>query len=82
MIEKRIRRDQIGERLFSFENEDFLINTCSDHSCNLERIIKQNLTERSLSPNEDNYRFFFKENNAVILFVNPARKDEKIHAIN
>lgn len=61
MIEKRIRPDQIGERSFSFENEDFLINTCSDHACNLERIIKQNLTERALSPNEDIYRFFLRK---------------------
>ena len=46
-----------------------------DPSHNLEVVIKHIRTKDVLSANEDMYRSFFKENNAVILLVNPENSD-------
>lgn len=76
MKEKRVQSDQNEERSFSFGNGDPMIDhICNDHSHNLEKTIKHSQTKRAFSANEDIYRFFFKENNAVILFVNPESLD-------
>jgi PAS domain S-box-containing protein len=72
MKEKRLQPDQNEERSFSFGNDDSLIgHTFDDHPHNLEKTARHSRTKRAFSVNEDIYRFFFKENNAVILFVNP-----------
>ena len=76
MKEKRAHSDQNEERSFYIENKDSLIDhTCNDYSHNLEKTTKNSRTKRSLSINEDIYRFFYKENNAVILLVNPESLD-------
>jgi len=76
MEEKRLQTDQNEERSFSFGNDGSLIGqTYDDHPHNLEKTAKHSRKKESFSINEDIYRFFFKENNAVILFVNPESFD-------
>ncbi|MCQ1535866.1 PAS domain S-box protein [Methanosarcina sp. KYL-1] len=77
MKKKKLQFDQNEDRSSSFGDGGPLI----DHSHNLEEIIKHSRTNKHsrtkdvFSANEDIYRSFFKENNAVLLLVNPENSD-------
>jgi PAS domain S-box-containing protein len=75
MQKKQLRFDP-GDRSSSFGDDNSLIDHChNDHSDNLGVTIKHIRTKDIFSTNEDMYRSFFKENNAVILLVNPENFD-------
>ncbi len=71
MNKKQLQLDQNADRPSSFGDEGFLI----DHSHNLEEIIRYSRAKDIFSTNEDIYRSFFKEENAVILLINPENSE-------
>lgn len=71
MNKKQLRLAQNEDRSSSFGDEGSLI----DHSHNLEESTEHSRIEDVFSANDDLYRSFFKENNAVILLVNPENSD-------
>ena len=71
MNKKQLQLDQNEDRLSSFGDEGSLI----DHSHNLEEIIRYSRAKDIFSTNEDIYRSFFKEKNAVILLIDPENSE-------
>lgn len=71
MPKKQLQYNPNEDSSFSSEDDGSFL----DPSHNLEVVIKHIRTKDVLSAYEDMYRSFFKENNAVILLVNPENSD-------